>query len=81
MGFALVVASGPCFSAAVLRLLTAVAFLLWNTGSRAQAQQQLWRIGLAAPHGAKQLRLHATDTEPVLWSLGAATSEPTCPNC
>ena len=33
------------------------------------------------PHAAEQLRLHATDTEPVLYSLGAATAEPMRPNC
>ena len=33
------------------------------------------------PHAAEQLSLCATTTEPVLWSLRAATPEPTCCNC
>ena len=32
------------------------------------------------PHAVKQLRLWATTTDPVLWSLEAATTEPTCSN-
>ena len=55
----------------------------WLSGKESTCQCKRHRFNPSSgkiPHAAEQLSLCTTTIEPVLWSLGAATTEPMCHN-